>query len=78
LQDQQLEFQCNILSFTGYYGDVAKKMVYWMLDNGYVNFLGSDLHNEQHVKLISKFLSSKEYAQLRPRLVDMIGNDHME
>ncbi len=78
LQDQQLEFQCNILSFSGYYGDVAKKMVYWMLDNGYVNFLGTDLHNDQHVHLIAQFLKSKEYAAIRPRLVEMIGNDRME
>jgi tyrosine-protein phosphatase YwqE len=78
LQDHQLEFQCNILSFTGYYGDVAKKMVYWMLDQGYINFLGSDLHNDEHVHRIAQFLKSKEYEQLRPRLVEMIGNDHME
>jgi tyrosine-protein phosphatase YwqE len=78
LQEHQLEFQCNLLSFAGYYGDVAKKMVYWMLDQGYVNFLGSDLHNDEHVHRIAQFLQSKEYAQLRPRLVEMIGNDHME
>lgn len=78
LQDQQLEFQCNILSFTGYYGSETKKVVYWMLENGYINYLGSDLHNEQHVQLIKKFLQSKEYASLRPRLVEMIGNDQME
>jgi hypothetical protein len=49
-----------------------------MLENGYINYLGSDLHNEQHVQLIKKFLQSKEYASLRPRLVEMIGNDQME
>lgn len=78
LKEQQLEFQCNLLSFAGYYGDVAKKMAYWMLDNGYVNFLGSDLHNDQYVQALDKFLRSKEYARIRPQLVRMIGNDHME
>ena len=75
LQEMNVEFQCNILSFTGYYGDVAKKMVYWMLNNGYVNYLGSDMHNEQHIKLIDKFLRSKEYAKIQSELVDSVNND---
>lgn len=75
LQEMNVEFQCNILSFTGYYGDVAKKMVYWMLNNGYVNYLGSDMHNEQHIKLIDKFLRSKDYAKIQSELVDSVNND---
>ena len=75
LQEMNVEFQCNILSFTGYYGDVAKKMVYWMLNNGYVNYLGSDMHNEQHIKLIDKFLRSKDYAKIQSELIDSVNND---
>lgn len=78
LQDQQVEFQCNILSFAGYYGRVAQKMAYWMLDNGYVNFLGSDVHGMKHIELISDFLRSKEYERIHYLLGNSINNDRME
>lgn len=75
LQDLGVEFQCNILSFSGYYGETAQKMAYRLLDEGMLNFLGSDLHNKRHVDLIAKFLQSKEYASLRPDLEGCILND---
>lgn len=75
LQDLGVEFQCNILSFSGYYGESTQKMAYKLLDEGMVNFLGSDLHNMHHVQLIRKFLQTKEYAELRPDLVASIQND---
>lgn len=77
LQEMGVEFQCNILSFEGYYGDVEKKMAYWMLNHGYVNFLGSDLHNAKHITLIEKFLRSKEYAAIFEDLSDSISNDQL-
>lgn len=78
LQEMQVEFQCNLLSFAGYYGETPKRSAYWMLEHGYVNFLGSDLHNAHHVELIEKFLRSKEYAAIREDLAEYIGNDHLD
>ena len=75
LQEHQVEFQVNILSFAGMYGDVAKKMAYWMLDQGYVNFLGSDMHNPRHAELLDKFLRSKNYAAIYDQLCECVGND---
>lgn len=77
LQDLQVEFQCNILSFAGYYGPEVKKAAMWMLEEGYVGFLGSDLHNKHHVELIDKFLRSKDYYSIHDDLRQMIGNDDM-
>lgn len=71
------EFQCNILSFTGYYGESTQKMAYKLLDEGMINFLGSDLHNRHHVELIRKYLQSKDYAEIREELVRMIQNDRI-
>ena len=70
-----VELQCNLLSFSGYYGESTQKMAYRLLDEGMINYLGSDLHNMHHVQLIQKFLRSKEYAEIRPELVGMIQND---
>lgn len=75
LQERQVEFQVNILSFAGYYGDVTKKMAYWMLENGYVNYLGSDLHTYHHTYLIEDFLRSKDYAAIYDQLCESIAND---
>lgn len=77
LQEHQVQFQCNILSFAGHYGDVSRKMAYWMLDQGFVNFLGSDLHHYGHCEHLEKFLRSKDYAAIHEDLTDMINNDHI-
>lgn len=77
LQEHQVQFQCNILSFAGHYGDVSKKMAMWMLEQGYVNFLGSDLHHYGHCEHIEKFLRSKEYEAIYDELCDSINNDHI-
>lgn len=75
LTDLGVELQCNLLSFSGYYGEQVQKMAYKLLDEGMISFLGSDLHNMHHVKLIQKFLQSKNYAEIREDLVEMIQND---
>lgn len=75
LQSVGVEFQCNLLSFSGYYGEASQKMAFKLLDEGYVNFLGSDLHNMRHVNLIKEFLATKKYAEIRQDLVQSIEND---
>ena len=75
LVNSGVELQCNLLSFSGYYGESSQKIAYKLLDEGMISFLGSDLHNMHHVQLIHKFLQSKEYAEIRPELVAMIQND---
>jgi tyrosine-protein phosphatase YwqE len=75
LLDLGVELQCNILSFSGYYGESTQKMAYRLLDEGMISFIGSDLHNLHHVELIRKYLRSKDYAEIRPDLVSMIQND---
>lgn len=75
LLDMGVEFQCNILSFSGYYGEQAQKTALRLLDEGHVSYLGSDLHNPHHIELMQKYLSSKEYAKLRDDLVATCNND---
>lgn len=75
LQNLGVEFQCNILSFSGYYGETAQKAAYRLLDEGMVNFLGSDLHNRHHADLIRKYLQTKDYAEIREELEMGVMND---
>lgn len=77
LLDLGVEFQCNILSFSGYYGETAKKTAYRLLSEGMINFLGSDMHNKHHTELLTKFLQSKDYASIREDLESSVMNDRI-
>ena len=45
LKNMGCEFQLNLLSFCGIYGDCAKKNAFQYLRNNYYDFVGSDIHN---------------------------------
>lgn len=77
LADLGVEFQCNMLSFSGYYGEHAQKMALRLLDEGLVSYLGSDLHNPHHIELLQKYLSSKDYYRLRESLELACNNDRI-
>lgn len=61
-----LKFQLNLLSMAGYYGGDVKKTALYLLDNGYYDLIGSDIHSlgvfENWMKKIK--LTSKQYAAL--------------
>lgn len=45
LKNAGVYFQLNFLSLTGFYGDGAQQRAMGFLKNGWVDFLGSDMHN---------------------------------
>lgn len=47
-------FQMNILSATGHYGTHAKTNAELLIENQMVDFLATDLHHFQHIRLIRK------------------------
>ncbi|MCB9251904.1 MAG: capsular biosynthesis protein [Flavobacteriales bacterium] len=57
-------FQCNLLSFTGYYSPVIKKAAHYLLKNKMVHMVGSDIHKIKHSKTIGQFKKTKEYKDL--------------
>lgn len=58
-------FQLNLLSLSGYYGkDVHKKAVA-LLDTNLIDFLGSDIHNQNHLKHLKSI-------QISPKLIEKI------
>lgn len=59
LKDRDINFQINLLSLGGYYGLGSQHVAEWLLLNNYVEFLGTDLHNNNHVTLL-KSLSVKQ------------------
>ncbi len=67
-------FQVNILSLAGAYGKDEKRTAEKLIENGYVDFLATDLHNPHHVEIIDAYLRSKDarrhFAALSGRLLN--------
>ena len=75
LHDAGNLFQINLLSLAGYFGKETKKVAEWMVKNGMVDFLGSDIHHMRHVNAINKYLKSSDYRKLRPLMEKTVKND---
>jgi protein-tyrosine phosphatase len=45
--------QINILSLLGYYGKTVQQWAVYLLSNNFMGFVGTDLHHEQHLKVLS-------------------------
>ena len=58
IKESGVMFQCNINSFNGYYGKIAKKAVKLLAKKGMIDFLGSDAHSIKHLNLLENVISS--------------------
>ncbi len=73
LKEEDVKFQLNILSLGGYYGNTAKKKAERMLKKGFYNIIGSDLHHEDAVELITGCrLDKQEMEQVKTLLQNSI------
>lgn len=46
--------QMNILSLTGHYGESVKRLAEDLIDQNLIDFVATDLHHMQHIRLIRK------------------------
>jgi len=63
--DSGVLLQINTMSLGGYYGPPALKLAEWMIEQGFVHFLGSDCHRVRHLEPLQKAYKSKAYKKLR-------------
>lgn len=75
LFEQGCEFQVNLLSLCGYHGEREKETALWLINQGYVSFLGTDLHHFGHIEAINNYLTTKEYANIAAQLEPILKND---
>lgn len=62
-------FQLNLLSLSTWYGSEVKKMAVSLLDRGWYDFMGSDIHHLQHVdKLIDLTTRKGFWKKINPLL----------
>jgi protein-tyrosine phosphatase len=64
LKDAGCLFQLNMLSTTGYYGANVTKAADYLLGNGLIDFIGSDVHHSRHLDYIRKKIVLKNYKHL--------------
>jgi protein-tyrosine phosphatase len=47
-------FQLNVLSLTGFYGKGPLETCHYLIRKKYVDFIGTDLHHDRHLKMIMR------------------------
>lgn len=72
-----LLFQINLLSLAGAYGGAEKRFAEYLIGEGLVDFVGSDLHRQRHADAIDSYLASKDYLRHRAALDGRIHNDEI-
>jgi len=77
IHDAGTAFQINLLSLAGHYGSAEKKMAEYLVEQGLVDYIGTDLHGFSHADTIDKYLSSKDYERHRAALQGRIHNDEI-
>ena len=74
LHHKGLLFQTNILSLAGQYAYTDRETAEWLISMGFVDFLGTDLHNHRHADTIEAYLRTnkarKHFDALKGRLLN--------
>lgn len=59
-------FQLNILSTVGYYGLGVSKTSELLIENGLIDFVGTDVHHQKHLDCLKKRVIIKKHDYLTP------------
>ena len=65
LVERNILFQCNLLSFTGYYGKTVKKFAEKLVDSQQVMLVGTDAHNHKYLNALDDLTGEKYYYKLQ-------------
>ncbi len=64
LKEQGVLLQVNLLSLSGNYGKTVQKIAHRLIENNMVSFLGTDLHNSNHILKLKKLLADKKLHKI--------------
>lgn len=64
LREKGVNIQVNLNSLTGHYGPEVRKQAQRLIDNGLVDFVGSDCHRIQHQLMLEEHLSDPYFHKL--------------
>lgn len=57
-------FQLNTMSLTGTYGPEVERLAKFLIDQKFVNMIGSDCHNMQHAETLQRAQKTKYYSKV--------------
>ena len=64
-------FQLNLLSLCDHYGKSVQKTANYLMNENLIDFVGSDTHNETHIKKLSNLtLSKKQHLLFLPKVIN--------
>lgn len=69
-KQQGIQFQLNMLSLGNYYGKEVSKIGIKLLEEGMIDFIGSDVHNMDHLNALKKVTMSKKMVELVEPVID--------
>ncbi|MCY7359270.1 MAG: capsular biosynthesis protein [Rudanella sp.] len=58
LRNRGTLFKIDVASLTGRYGQGARQMAEWLIEQGHVSFIGTEMSNEQHLRVFREALAS--------------------
>lgn len=64
LKSKGVLLQLNLLSLTGYYNPNVKKIAERLVDSNLIDFVGTDCHRIDHLKVIQSYSNSKYFSIL--------------
>ncbi len=64
-------FQLNLLAVVGYYGENIAKIAEQLLQKGMYDYVGSDVHHDNHIAAFSQKIKLKDVSPLK----EVIGNN---
>lgn len=62
LKELGFAFQLNALSLRGYYGKPEKEAAQWLVSQGLVDYIATDIHHERHMKHLKNYLLPQKVA----------------
>lgn len=70
LRDKGVKMQLNYVSLVGGYGETAQKKSIWLLKNGFIDAVGSDVHKlKSNESLIGQSPSKKDHLEMLLQVV---------
>lgn len=75
LHEAGLRFQINLLSLAEAYGKNERTIALYLIKNGLVDFVGTDIHNLRHISAINDYLTTKNAYSDMDALRGVIRND---
>lgn len=64
LKEQGVYFQSNVLSFGGFYGKSVMKQAYQYVEKGWIDFLGTDMHNIKYRNALGEVCKSSRFQKM--------------